>query len=76
MLHQIKKYVKENNADIGFGFDGDGDRVGVIDNEGNEIFSDKIGLLIARNLSRSYKNSKFIVDVKSTGLLNDKILRK
>ena len=77
MLHQISKYVKENNADIGFGFDGDGDRVGVIDNEGNEIFSDKIGLLIARNLSKSYKNSKFIVDVKSTGLfLNDEILRK
>ena len=77
MLHQISKYVKENNADIGFGFDGDGDRVGVIDNEGNEIFSDKIGLLIARNLSRSHKNSKFIVDVKSTGLfLNDEILRK
>ena len=77
MLHQISKYVKENNADIGFGFDGDGDRVGVIDNEGNEIFSDKIGLLIARNLSRSYKYSKFIVDVKSTGLfLNDEILRE
>ena len=77
MLHQISKYVKENNADIGFGFDGDGDRVGVIDNEGNEIFSDKIGLLIARNLSRSHKNSKFIVDVKSTGLfLNDEILRE
>ena len=77
MLHQISKYVKENNADIGFGFDGDGDRVGVIDNDGNEIFSDKIGLLIARNLSRSHKNSKFIVDVKSTGLfLNDEILRE
>ena len=50
MLHEIAKKVKENNADIGFGFDGDGDRVGVIDNNGNEIFSDKIGLLIARNL--------------------------
>ena len=32
MLHEISKTVKENNADIGFGFDGDGDRVGVIDN--------------------------------------------
>ena len=77
MLHAIAKSVKENNADIGFGFDGDGDRVGVIDNEGNEIFSDKIGLLIARNLSFSHHNSKFVVDVKSTGLyLNDKILNK
>ena len=75
MLHAISKAVKNNNADIGFGFDGDGDRCGVIDNEGNEIFSDKIGLLIARNLSSKYKNSKFVVDVKSTGLFNtDKVL--
>ena len=75
MLHEIAKVVKENNADIGFGFDGDGDRVGVIDDKGNEIFSDKIGLLIARNLSNKHKNSKFVVDVKSTGLYSkDKIL--
>ena len=75
MLHAIGKAVKDNSADIGFGFDGDGDRCGVIDEQGNEIFSDKIGLLIARNLSKKYKNSKFIVDVKSTGLFQkDKIL--
>ncbi len=77
MLREISKAVKENNADIGFGFDGDGDRVGVIDDKGNEIFSDKIGLLIARNLSKKYNNSKFVVDVKSTGLYtNDQILKK
>ncbi len=77
MLHAISKAVKDNNADIGFGFDGDGDRVGVIDDKGNEIFSDKIGLLIARNLSKDHKNSKFIVDVKSTGLYsNDKVLKE
>ena len=77
MLNAIIKAVKKNKADIGFGFDGDGDRVGVIDNNGNEIFSDKIGLLIARNLSLSHNNSKFIVDVKSTGLYsNDEILNK
>ncbi len=76
MLHAISKSVKDNNADIGFGFDGDGDRVGVIDNNGNEIFSDKIGLLIARNLSSNHKGSKFIVDVKSTGLYStDEVLK-
>ena len=76
MLHAISKSVKENDADIGFGFDGDGDRVGVIDNNGNEIFSDKIGLLIARNLSSNHKGSKFVVDVKSTGLYStDEILK-
>ena len=75
MLHAIAKAVKDNDADIGFGFDGDGDRVGVIDNKGNEIFSDKVGLLIARNLSSTHKNSKFVVDVKSTGLYSkDKVL--
>ena len=75
MLHEIAKTVKENKADIGFGFDGDGDRVGVIDDNGNEIFSDKIGLLIARDLSAKHKGSKFIVDVKSTGLYEkDKVL--
>ena len=43
--------------------------------KGNEIFSDKIGLLIARNLAPKHKNSKFIVDVKSTGLYSkDKVL--
>ena len=77
MLHAIAKSVKDNKADIGFGFDGDGDRVGVIDDEGNEIFSDKIGLLIARNLSSTHKNSKFIVDVKSTGLYStDEVLNR
>ena len=77
MLHEIAKCVKENNADVGFGFDGDGDRVGVIDNKGNEIFADKIGLLIARNISNQHPKSKFIVDVKSTGLFEvDTILKK
>ena len=77
MLQAISKAVKENKADIGFGFDGDGDRVGVIDDNGNEIFSDKIGLLIAQDLSNKYTDSKFIVDVKSTSLYaKDKILLK
>ena len=77
MLHAISEAVTKNKADIGFGFDGDGDRVGVVDDKGNEIFADKIGLLIARNLSEKYNKSKFIVDVKSTGLyLKDDILLK
>ena len=77
MLNAISAAVKENKADIGFGFDGDGDRCGVIDENGNEIFSDKIGLLIARNLAPKFKNSKFVVDVKSTSLYsNDIVLKK
>ena len=75
MLQAICDSVRENKADIGFGFDGDGDRVGVIDNNGHEIYSDKVGLLIARHLAPNNKNQKFIVDVKSTSLFaKDKIL--
>ena len=77
MLEAISDMVKKNKADIGFGFDGDGDRIGVIDDNGNEIFSDKVGLLIARNLAPNHRKRKFIVDVKSTGLFaKDKILLK
>ena len=47
----------------------------MIDNNGNEIYSDKIGLLIARSLAPNHNGKKFIVDIKSTGLYaNDKIL--
>ena len=60
MLNAISKTVKKNKADIGFGFDGDGDRVGVIDNNGNEIYSDKIGLLIARNLAPITKKKNLL----------------
>jgi len=77
MLSALSSSVKKNKADIGFAFDGDGDRLGVVDEIGNEIFSDKIGLLISRSLSIEHKNSKFIVDVKSTGLFKtDEILKK
>ena len=77
MLRALSSSVKKNQAKIGFAFDGDGDRLGVVDNNGNAIFSDKIGLLISRNLSLQHKNSKFIVDVKSTGLFKtDNVLKK
>ncbi len=68
MLEELKKAVTQHKADIGFAFDGDGDRCGVVDNEGEEIFADKIGVIIARDLSTQYPNSKFVVDVKSTGI--------
>ena len=76
MLKHLSQEVIRNNADIGFAFDGDGDRCGYVDDNGNEIFSDIMGLLLARNFSEKYKSSKFVVDVKSTGLFDsDKILK-
>ena len=68
MLHDIGRNVRETHADLGFGFDGDGDRLGVVDNTGAPIFSDKIGLLIARALAARHPGARFIVDIKSTGL--------
>jgi phosphomannomutase/phosphoglucomutase len=68
MLHAIADKVIETEADVGLGFDGDGDRCGVVDNDGEEIFADKIGVMLARDLSKLHPNSTFVVDVKSTGL--------
>lgn len=68
MLHALRDRVLETGADVGLGFDGDGDRCGVVDNEGEEIFADKIGLMLARDLAPLYPDAKFVVDVKSTGL--------
>ena len=68
MLEDMTAAVKNHHADAAFGFDGDGDRLGVVDNMGEEIFSDKIGLMLARNVAAGYPNSTFIIDVKSTGL--------
>ena len=76
MLHAMAHAVKEYNADVALGFDGDGDRCGVVDNEGNEIFADKIGVMLARDLSSLHKNAQFVVDVKSTGLfMTDPVLQ-
>ena len=68
MLHEMAKAVRETGADLALGFDGDGDRCGVVDDEGEEIFADKIGLMLARDLSALHKDATFVVDVKSTGL--------
>ncbi len=68
MLLAMAEAVREHGADLALGFDGDGDRCGVVDNTGEEIFADKIGLMLARDLSAIYKDATFIVDVKSTGL--------
>ena len=76
MLHAISEAVLANKADAGLGFDGDGDRCGVVDNEGHEIFADKVGVMLARDLSARHPNAVFVADVKSTGLfLTDPVLQ-
>ncbi|UCI10789.1 phosphomannomutase/phosphoglucomutase (plasmid) [Mesorhizobium sp. B1-1-8] len=75
MLHAIRDKVLGTGADVGLGFDGDGDRCGVVDNEGSEIFADKVGVMLARDISALHPKSVFVVDVKSTGLfMTDPVL--
>jgi phosphomannomutase/phosphoglucomutase len=77
MLHAMSDAVRAAKAEICLGFDGDGDRCGVVDDSGAEIFADKIGVLLARDLSSRQPHAKFVVDVKSTGLFEtDPVLRK
>src|SRR5262244_1857401 len=76
MLHAMRDAVLEHKADVGLGFDGDGDRCGVVDNEGDEIFADKVGVMLARDISALQKGATFVADVKSTGLfMTDPVLR-
>ena len=77
MLHAMRDAVLASHADVGLGFDGDGDRCGVVDNEGDEIFADKVGVMLARDISTKHENALFVADVKSTGLfMTDPMLIK
>ncbi len=77
MLHDMADAVKASGADMALGFDGDGDRCGVVDDEGEEIFADKVGVIMARDLIKIYPGSTFVADVKSTGLFaSDPVLKE
>jgi len=77
MLHAMAKAREAAKAEIALGFDADGDRCGVVDDTGEEIFADKVGVLLARDLSTRFPNSKFVADVKSTGIFEiDPVLKK
>ena len=77
MLHAIAEAVVAHKADVGFGFDGDGDRCGVVDNEGHEIFADTVGVMLARDIAAIHENAVFVADVKSTGLfMTDPVLQE
>jgi phosphomannomutase/phosphoglucomutase len=77
MLHAMRDAVLAHKADLALGFDGDGDRCGVVDNTGEEIFADKVGVMLARHLSSLHQNAHFVVDVKSTSLFKtDPVLIK
>lgn len=70
-LEQLKKLVQANNLDAGIGFDGDGDRIGVVTNKGNILFGDQLLCLYAKAVLQQHPNAKIIADVKASGTLFD-----
>ena len=70
-IQQISNYIIKNSFDLGIAFDGDGDRVGVIDNKGNLVYSDIIFLLLTLDLQKDKKNITAVADVKCSKILFD-----
>ena len=68
---QLINTVIENDCDIGLGFDGDGDRLGVIDNLGNIVWADQYMLLLCSEIANIYQNPKIIMDVKCSKVFFD-----
>ena len=69
----MAKLVVEHNADLGIGFDGDGDRVGVVDENGKHYSADFLIILLARDLLKHKPGSQIVFDVKVSQVLIDDI---
>lgn len=72
-LEDLIKAVKENKAEVGLAFDGDGDRVGVVDNNGNVIWPDRQMVLFAQDVLSRNPGARIIYDVKCSKVLPDAI---
>ena len=72
-LKQLINLVKKKKCDFGFAFDGDGDRLGVVDNEGKIIYADKIVAFLAKDVLLKNPKSKIILDIKSSQIVFNEI---
>ncbi len=71
-LKDLIDRVKKTRADVGIGYDGDGDRIGVVDDQGNIIWGDRLMILFSREILKRQKGSSFVAEVKcSQNLFND-----
>lgn len=74
-LEALKKEVVRQKADCGIAFDGDGDRLGIVDETGKVVPSDHFMILVVRDIIGKVKNKTFLYDVKCTKALDDEIVR-
>ena len=72
-MSDLVALVKEKNLDVGFGYDGDGDRIGVVDEQGNLVFGDKLMIIFAREILSRKPGSTFISEVKCSKIMYDDI---
>ena len=72
-LKQLIKLIKKKKCDFGFAFDGDGDRLGVVDNKGKMIFADKVVAFLAKDVLSKKPSSKIIIDIKSSQIVFNEI---
>jgi phosphomannomutase/phosphoglucomutase len=73
-VEALGKRVRQEKADLGFGFDGDGDRLGVVDEKGEVIWPDRFMILLARQVLAKKPGGKIIFDVKSSQALEEDIV--
>lgn len=74
-LEDLIQKVRETKADLGIAYDGDGDRIGVIDDEGNIIWGDVLMVLFARDILPAHPGAPIISEVKASKVLYDEIER-
>jgi phosphomannomutase len=74
-LEQLIAEVARTGADIGIAFDGDADRIGVVDNEGHILFGDQLLVILARDVLKTHPGGTIIADVKASQVLFDEIAK-
>ena len=72
-MEDLIALVREKNLDLGIGYDGDGDRIGVVDDKGNIIYGDKLIILFAREILSRKPGAVFISEVKCSKVMYDDI---
>ncbi|WP_419728685.1 phosphoglucomutase/phosphomannomutase PgmG [Lichenicola sp.] len=74
-LEQLIAAVAEKKADIGIAFDGDADRIGVVDNKGQILWGDQLLVVLARDVLKTHPGATIIADVKASQVLFDEVQR-